>query len=89
MESQQMDAPATENLDAIINIDENEESIKNNDVKLEENPFEQKKRKRTSMIWNDFNEIILLMEQKRFNIFIALKDLPIVIMAQQHNTIDT
>ena len=28
MESQQMDAPATENLNAVINIDENEESIK-------------------------------------------------------------
>ena len=54
-----MDLPAIENLDAVINIDQNEESIKNNDVKLEENPFEQKKRKRTSMIWNDFNEIIL------------------------------
>ena len=54
-----MDAPTTENLDAVINIDENEESIKNNDVKLEENPFQQKKRKRTSVIWNDFNEIIL------------------------------
>ncbi|KAM4118394.1 hypothetical protein ACB094_02G198700 [Castanea mollissima] len=54
-----MNAPATGNLDEVINIDENEESIKNNDVKLEENPFEQKKRKKTFVIWNDFSEIIL------------------------------
>ncbi|KAL4632770.1 hypothetical protein ACB092_04G074500 [Castanea dentata] len=70
-----MDAPATENLDAIINIDENEESIKNKDVKLEENPFEQKKRKRTSVIWNDFNEIILLDGTKKVQCIHCLKRL--------------
>ena len=82
-----MDLPAIENLDAVINIDKNEESIKNNDVKLEENPFEQKKRKRTSMIWNDFNEIILPSGTKKVQCIHCLKDLPIVIMVQQHNTI--
>ncbi|XP_030959061.1 zinc finger BED domain-containing protein RICESLEEPER 1-like [Quercus lobata] len=75
VESQQMDAPTTENLDAVINIDENEESIKNNDVKLEENPFKQKKRKRTSMIWNDFNEIILPDETKKVQCIHCLKRL--------------
>ena len=70
-----MDAPTTENLDAVINIDENEESIKNNDVKLEENPFEQKKRKRTSMIWNDFNEIILPSGTKKVQCIHCLKRL--------------
>ncbi|XP_050278147.1 zinc finger BED domain-containing protein RICESLEEPER 1-like [Quercus robur] len=70
-----MDAPTTENLDAVINIDENEESIKNNDVKLEENPFEQKKRKKTSMIWNDFNEIILPDKTKKVQCIHCLKRL--------------
>ncbi|KAM3757589.1 hypothetical protein ACB098_02G200400 [Castanea mollissima] len=60
-----MNAPATGNLDEVINIDENEESIKNNDVKLEENPFGQKKRKKTFVIWNDFSEIILSHETKK------------------------
>ena len=70
-----MDAPAIENLDAVINIDENEESIKNNDVKLEENPFEQKKRKMTSVIWNDFNEIILPDGTKKVQYIHCLKRL--------------
>ena len=70
-----MDLPTIENLDAVINIDENEESIKNNDVKLEENPFEQKKRKRTSMIWNDFNEIILPSGTKKVQCIHCLKRL--------------
>ena len=70
-----MDLPAIENLDAVINIDKNEESIKNNDVKLEENPFEQKKRKRTSMIWNDFNEIILPGGTKKVQCIHCLKRL--------------
>ena len=70
-----MDLPTIENLDAVINIDENEKSIKNNDVKLEENPFEQKKRKRTSMIWNDFNEIILPSGTKKVQCIHCLKRL--------------
>ena len=70
-----MDLPTIENLDAVINIDENEKSIKNNDVKLEENPFEQKKRKRTSMIWNDFNEIILSDGAKKVQCIHCLKRL--------------
>ena len=70
-----MDAPAIENLDVIVNIDENEESIKNNDAKLEENPFQQKKRKRTSVIWNDFNEIILLDGTKKVQYIHCLKRL--------------
>ena len=68
-----MDAPATENLNAVINIDKNEESIKNKDVKLEENPFEQKKMKRTSVIWNDFNEIILPDGTKKVQCIHCLK----------------
>ena len=85
-----MDALAIENLDAVINIDENEESIKkNNDATLEENSFQQKKRKRTSVSWNDFNEIILPHGTKKVQCIHCLKDLPIVIMAQQHNTIGT
>ena len=70
-----MDALATENLDAVINIDENEEFIKNKDVKLEENPFEQKKRKRTSVIWNDFNKIILSDGTKKVQCIHYLKRL--------------
>ncbi|XP_075664493.1 zinc finger BED domain-containing protein RICESLEEPER 1-like [Castanea sativa] len=70
-----MNAPATENLDPVINIDENEESIENNDIKLEENPFEQKKRKRTSVIWNDFNEIILPDGTKKVQCIHCLKRL--------------
>ena len=70
-----MDALTTENLDVVINIDENEESIKNKDVKLEENPFEQKKRKRTSVIWNDFNEIILSDGAKKVQCIHCLKRL--------------
>ena len=34
-------------------------------------------------------KLFFLMEQKKFNVFIALKDLPIVIMVQQHNTTGT
>ena len=75
MESQQIDDPVTENLDAVINIDDNEESIKNNDATLEENPFQQKKRKRTSVIWNDFNEIILFDGTKMVQCIHCLKRL--------------
>ena len=85
-----MDAPAIENLDAVINIDENEESIK----KIMMPHFKKihfNKRKGRELLW--FGMILMklffLMEQKRFNVFIALKDLPIVIMAQQHNITGT
>ncbi|KAM4069756.1 hypothetical protein ACB094_12G114000 [Castanea mollissima] len=50
-------------------------TYKNNDVKLEENPFEQKKRKRTSVIWNDFNEIILPDGTKKIQCIHCLKRL--------------
>ena len=78
-----MDAPATENLDAVINIDENEESIKIMMPHLKKIHFNKRKGREFLRFG------MTLMEQKRFNIFIVLKDLPIVIMAQQHNTIDT
>ena len=85
-----MDAPTTKNLDAIVNIDENEESIKKivmpNLKKIHFN-----KRKGRGLLWFGMTlmKLFFLMEQKIFNIFTALKDLPTVIMVQQHNTIGT
>ena len=47
---------ATENEDKVLKVDENETSIENNETKLEENLYQQKKRKKTSVVWNDVRE---------------------------------
>ena len=85
-----MDAPATENLDAVVNIDENEESIKKIMMPhLKKIHYNKRKGRGLLRFGMTLMKLFFLMEQKKFNVFIALKDLPIVIMMQQHNTTGT
>ena len=41
---------ATENEDKVLKVDENQTSIENNETKLKENLYQQKKRKKTSVV---------------------------------------
>ena len=84
-----MDAPTTENLDAVINIDENEESIKIMMPHLKKIHFNKRKGIEFLRFGMTLMKLFFLMKQKRFNVFTALKDLPTVIMVPQHNTIGT